>query len=183
MRITLAFALFAVLPLDASGAEWRSTDDSVFSFSVAIEGVATAGEFHQFDVALDLDAANPGDGELVVRVDLRQADLGDPDMNAVLFDPAWLDVGQFREAVFRSEEIISRAAGEYLANGTLDLKGNLRPVSVPFHWEAVGGDGRMSAQLVLARTDFEVGSGEWASDDVIGIEVTLTFDIRLHGSD
>jgi len=181
MRIVQVIVLLTVLPLDASSEEWRSTDDSELSFSVAIEGVATAGEFHQFDVALDFDPASPGDGELVVRVDLRQADLGDPDMNAVLVDPAWLDVGQYREAVFRSEEIIARSAGEYVANGMLDLKGNMRPVSVPFHWETIGGDGRMTGQLVLVRTDFEVGSGEWASDEVIGIEVTLTFDVQLNG--
>ena len=162
-----------------SAAQWQSAGDSEFTFTVQIEGVATSGNFGGFAVTLDFDPTLPEKGELVVRVDLRKADLGDPDMNAVLFDPAWFDVGQFREAVFRSEDIVERSPGEYTASGMLDLKGTMRPVSVPFTWRAVGEAAAMDGQLTLQRTDFDVGSGEWAGDDAIGVDVTLTFAIAL----
>jgi polyisoprenoid-binding protein YceI len=101
--------------------DWHSTGDSQFGFEATFEGVATPGEFRKFAVELDFDPASPDNGRLRVTVDLAAADMGDPDMNAVLFEPAWFDIGRFAVAVFESGEITERSPGMFLASGTLDL--------------------------------------------------------------
>ncbi len=112
-------------------------------------------------------------------VDLRTADMGDPDMNAVLFDPAWFDVGQFTEAVYESDNLSQTSPGEYVAAGTLNLKGISKTIDVPFSWTQLDDAASMRGQFVLRRTDFDVGSGEWATDDAIGVDVSLAFVVQL----
>lgn len=177
--IGIGCLLIISLPAMAIAAEWQGAKDSEFTFEVAFEGVPTPGEFKEFDVDLDFDPASPESGKLRVTVNLKAADMGDPDMNDVLFDPAWLDVEQFTEAVFVSDAITEQAPGEFVATGTLDLKATVKTVAVPFSWTSSGDQATMQGNLILQRTDFDVGSGEWATDDAIGIDVTLDFTAQL----
>ena len=110
---------------------------------------------------------------------LAGADMGDPDMNTIIADPVWFDVASFPQAVFESDRIEQTGLGEFVATGILNLKGISQDVAVPFSWSDDGLRGDMRGQFALQRIDFNVGSGEWASGDAIGIEVQLQFDIRL----
>lgn len=179
MRNTLLCWFLIGLTMPAYSAEWCSHADSEFSFATTIEGAASSGQFQKFLVDLDFDPTIPGEGRLRVTVDLRAADMGDPDMNAVLFDPAWFDVSQFTEAVYESTDLAQASPGQFIATGTLNLKGADKPVNVPFSWTSDGDNATMQGQFLLRRTDFNVGSGEWATDESIGIDVTLTFSIQL----
>ena len=177
MRHALIAVLWLALP--AYAAEWRSTAASEFTFRVTFEGEPIAGEFRDFEVSLELDPACLDAAALLVRVDLRAADMGDPDMNDVLFDAAWFDTQQFAAAVFASDAITEHAPGQFIATGMLDLKGTVRRVTVPFSWTHSGDAATMQGRFVVKRTDFEVGSGEWATDDAIGIDVELDFTVHL----
>jgi len=182
MRGCLLSSIFVILSLPVCAAEWHATDGSEFFFTTTFEGVPTPGEFRKFDVYFDFDPDDPGAGELCVRVDLNGADMGDPDMNAVLFDPAWFDLEQFSQAFFISDEIKLLSPGQFLVVGKLNLKGTVQTVEVPFLWAGSGHEAMMRGEFVLQRIDFNVGSGEWANDDAIGIDVVLRFTIQLvHG--
>lgn len=182
-RATALIVACLVMAFPAQADEWRSKEGSRFGFETTFEGVAMPGEFAKFAVAFSFDPARPGDGCLRVTVDLAAADMGDPDMNAVLYEPAWFDTQQFAAAIFTSSEIVELAPGEFLAKGTLDLKGIREPVEVPFAWDRTGDVAVMTGELELDRTRFDVGSGEWASGDAIGIEVKLSFRVQLEPAD
>jgi polyisoprenoid-binding protein YceI len=183
----MRFILYLFLSLGLAGAadadHWRSANEARLSFITTFEGESIAGEFRQFDVALEFDPAVPDAGTLEVTVDLTAADMGDPDINEVLMDPAWLDVAQFSEAVFVSEAIRMLGPDEFQATGILDLKGTRKTVVVPFTWSSSGDAARMCGRFDITRTDFGVGSGEWATDEAIGLEVNLSFDVRLERRD
>lgn len=178
-RATVLIVVCLVMVFPAQADEWRSKAGSRFGFETTFEGVAMPGDFAKFAVALSFDPARPVDGSLRVTVDLAAADMGDPDMNAVLYEPAWFDTQQFAAALYTSSEIVERSPGQFLAKGTLDLKGIREPVEVPFAWERSGDAAVMTGELTLDRTRFDVGSGEWASGDAIGIEVKLSFTVQL----
>jgi polyisoprenoid-binding protein YceI len=178
MRFTLLFLLlFVAVPSQA--AEWRMLSDSEFMFEAIFEGSAAPGRFEQFDLDLEFDPANPGAGRLRVTVSLAGADMGDPDINTIIADPIWFDAGHFPQAVFESERIEAGAPGEFVATGVLDLKGISQTVVVPFTWSEQGARADMRGEFVLQRIDFNVGSGEWATGDAIGIDVRLQFDLVL----
>ena len=63
--------------------------------------------------------------------------------------------------------------------GTLRLKGIARPVEVPFAWTGTADAATMEGELTVGRSDFGIGTGEWARTDVIGAEVKLRFRLRL----
>lgn len=177
-RIVL-FALLIGTSLPAVASEWRSTEGSEFTFEVAFEGAPLSGYFREFNVVLKCDAACPESGSLRVTVNLKAADMGDPDMNEVLLDPAWLAVEQFTEAIFCSDSIARQAPGEFVATGSLNLKGTVKDIAVPFAWASSGVQATMQGKFVLQRTDFDVGSGEWATDASIGTAVALRFAVQL----
>jgi len=178
-RLLPVALLCCALVTPAHSDEWRSNDASEFHFEATIERVATPGEFRRFVVEFHFDAARPDDGRLEVNVDLGAADMGDPDMNAVLYDSAWFDTANFATAVFTSEDIVLQAPGEFVARGELDLKGRRVPVDVPFRWTESGDTAGMQGTLQLDRRDFDVGSGEWSSDETIGVQVKLSFAVQL----
>ena len=173
----IVLLLLAVIP--AQAADWQSQSDGKLTFEVTFEGVSTLGEFQRFDVKLKFDPKQLDTSRLRVTVDLSAADMGDPDMNAGIADKDWFDVGKFPKAVFESERIDARAPGKFVATGTLSLKGVSKPVTVPFSWSEKGKSANMRGEFVVPRTGFNVGSGEWATSDPIGIDVKLRFDVSL----
>jgi len=181
----LFLLLFVAVPSQA--AEWRMLSDSEFTFEATFEGSAAPGRFEQFDLDLEFDPANPGAGRLRVTVSLAGADMGDPDINTIIANPIWFDAGHFPRAVFESERIETGAPGEFVATGVLDLKGISQTVVVPFTWSEdssqKGARADMRGEFVLQRLDFNVGSGEWATADAIGIDVRLQFDLALERSE
>ena len=62
---------------------------------------------------------------------------------------------------------------------SLCVQDRRRPVSVPFQWRESGGRANMRGELVLDRTRFDVGSGEWATGEPIGTGVRVSFDVTL----
>jgi len=179
MRKLAAGILLVCLAAIAARAEWYEDAGSNFSFATTFEGEPIRGNFTSFRVDLDFDPADVADASLTVTVDLAGADMGDPDMNAVLHDEAWFDVANHASAEFSSEDIRSSAPGEFIASGTLELKGVRRPLDVPFSWEQDGAGAVMRGEVTLRRTDFDVGTGEWATGDAIGLEVRLDFELRM----
>ncbi|MDJ0758407.1 MAG: YceI family protein [Woeseiaceae bacterium] len=169
----LAFLL--LIPMASLAEAWTSDSDGSFGFEATFEGDPLPGEFKAFSVSWSDEA-------LTVTVDLAGSDMGDGEMNAILHDPTWLAVGQFASAVFSATDVSCGENGECRANGELELKGAKQPVEVPFAWAEDGDSATMQGELSLDRTAFDVGSGEWASGDSIGVDVKLNFDINLKRS-
>ncbi|MDX1500557.1 MAG: YceI family protein [Woeseiaceae bacterium] len=179
-RLLLAALLH---PGIVAAADWCSTGAGDFSFETRFEGEKLPGEFRDFDVTFRFDPNRPEDAELEVTVNLKAADMGDPEMNAVLFAPEWFDTERFGQAVFTSTRVEPEGDDGYAAKGTLQLKGKRGAVTVPFSWQGGGGQARMQGVFELRRTRFDVGTGEWADDDAIGLDVKLAFDIELEHCD
>lgn len=182
MRVLLCAALL-IAPATSSATEWCSFDTSKLVFQTTFEGEALPGEFGRFDVKLDFDPGRLADASLHVAVDLTAADMGDEDMNDVLFDAAWLNVDKYPEAVYTSDTIAAHSKDTYVAEGALQLKGINGKVSVPFTFRCSGEDAKMRGEVVLRRTDFGVGTGEWSTGDSIGLDVRVSFEVRLRPCD
>ncbi len=178
-----SFIVFLLAAMPAQATEWQMGSGGEFTFEVTFEGVGTQGKFKRFDVMLKFDPKKLDTSRLRVSVDLTAADMGDPDMNAGIADPDWFDVAKYPQAVFESERIEARAPGKFVATGILNLKGINKPVAVPFSWSEKGNRANMRGEFIVQRTGFNVGSGEWATGDPIGIGVKLRFDVPLKRAD
>lgn len=161
-------------------------DESHFYFEVRAEDSPVQGEcspvqgeFRQFRLELDLDANQQDKASLKVSVDLGGADLTDDDINAAIAGADWFAVADFPRAVYTSNNIWKDKDTVYHSRGTLKVKGISRPVSFPFTFNESATGARMTGEFILFRTDFDVGTGEWAGNDPISTDVRLWFDLNL----
>lgn len=163
----------------ALGEEWRMRDAGELAFEPTWEGQAVPGRFGSFDASLDTGDGGIAGSTLTVTVQLESADMDDPDINEAIAGAEWFAVDEFPVATFTSDAIEAVPDGGYVASGHLDLKGARLPVEVPFQWSESDGRAEMSGELVIDRTRFDVGSGEWASGDTIGTAVRVRFKVAL----
>lgn len=160
--------------------EWKMVPaDSRLQFIITYEKQAAPGVFKQFDTRLKFDAERPAASQLVVIVAIPSADMDSAEVNDGIRAPEWFDFAGFPQAEFRASDIRRTDAGRYVARGTLKLKGVQREVAVPFTWARSGDTATMEGDVTLNRLAFNVGTGEWAAGDVIGLDVKVKFKVKL----
>lgn len=190
--LALALGVFCSL---STATDWQSdASQSQLSYAVSFEQLPLNGQFKEFSV--DYTPRQ----KLRVVVDISSVDMGNSDINDAIRDADWFDIKQHSQAVFFSDNINAVGEGEFMAKGTLQLKGIKKPVSVPFSWtpsistsssstsssstpatstKEPTRAAKMSGKLTLSRSDSAIGSQEWASGDQIGIDVSVSFDVQM----
>jgi polyisoprenoid-binding protein YceI len=159
--------------------QWQSVlTNSELMYQVTFQGLPIEGRFTQFSV--DYSPAE----KLLVKVGVGSADMSDDELNSEISGSDWFDTGRFGEAVFSSESLTATSDSneEFIAAGSLNLKGVSEPVNVPFVWKQDTQNpdrATMSGQLVLKRSDFSIGIGDWSSGDQIGIDVSVSFTVEM----
>jgi polyisoprenoid-binding protein YceI len=177
MRRTAGLLVAMLAAAGALAGEWQMQGDGQLLFEATWEGAAVPGRFHDFEVRLDTVDGDIAGATLTVTVKLDSADMDDPDINEAIAGAEWFAVSEHPVATYTSESIEAGADGGYVAEGYLDLKGVRLPVSVPFQWSESDGRAQMRGELVIDRTRFDVGSGEWATAEPIGMDVRVSFNV------
>jgi polyisoprenoid-binding protein YceI len=166
--------------IPAHAADWAMDKKvSKLQFVVQYEGTPIVGEFRQFETGLRFDPRHPEQGHLHVTVSVASADMKSADINSAIRATEWFDAAQFPRGKFDSGRITRDRPNAYIARGTLSLKGVGHAITVPFTWQEKDGFATMTGHLDLKRTAFKIGTGEWADDSTIGLEVEVRFDVRL----
>lgn len=173
---TLAL-LFAASP--AFAAQW--TVDMAKSH-LKFQGTQTGGkpfegEFSRFMAAITFDPQDLGAASAHVEVDLKSANSGDRQRDAMMQMKDWLDVRANDKAVFQTTGFKKRDDGSYAAEGNLTLKGVTKPVILPFTLEIDGNTAHAMGQLVLHRSDFGLGGEKYADDKYVGKDVNVIVDL------
>jgi len=160
--------------------QWQSVPkNSQLNYEVSFQGLPIEGRFSQFSV--DYIATE----KLLVKVAVASADMSDDELNSEIVGVDWFDAGRFGEAVFSSDDLaaVSNSKENFIAEGSLKLKGVAEPVNVPFVWQPDSQNpdrATMSGQLILKRSDFSIGIGDWSSGEQIGIDVGVSFTVVMH---
>ena len=163
-----------------AAADWKmDAATSRLEFTATFERAPAPGVFRQFDARLRFDAEQPAASSLEVTIDVKSVDMKVADVNKAIAGAEWFDFARFPQARFRAAEIRRVDASRYLARGTLVLKGVEESVEVPFTWTRSADAARMEGELVVKRSAFGIGTGEWAATNVIGADVRVRFDLRL----
>ena len=157
-------------------------DDRYLKFTMTYEGTPSTGEFTDFSAKAAFHPDNLEAACLDVTVNTPSADIGSEDLNAELPGPDWFATDEHPRAHFFSDDISLYPESddhEYVAEGTLSLKGNTETISLPFNWEQADNTAVLSGQTEVSRLDFDIGSGEWADTDAIGETVVLEYSTRF----
>jgi len=152
-------------------------DKSDLTFSGIQEDVRFTGTFTDYIVQVSLDPTTPETGQIRVTVDTGSAITGDSERDNALPGKDWFNTKAYPKAVFTSESIsqIGRETNRFVAEGDLRLKSTTLPVSLPFTLEMNGSFATARGQLTLDRSQFDVGSGNYATDQWIAYPVEVDF--------
>lgn len=177
--------LVAVLACAAAGGAaaapgWTlRTLDSRLAFTAVQAGAEFEGQFARFEADIRFDEADLASSRFEVRIHTGSVDTGESRRDGILRGEEFFWVERHPDALFEAIDF-SRSGGDFLARGTLSLRGVSRPVPVRFTFERLpDGGARLTGSAELNRLDFGVGQGEWKSTQWIGARVGISFSLRL----
>ncbi len=164
--------------------EWDIEDDaSSLKFSATQYGSAFTGSF-DFDGEIYFDPEKLDASSVAIEVNISTFESGSSDRDQQALSEDWFHEKEFPRSVFVADSFSVVADGEadYIANGTLTVRGVSLDVALPFSLafgENEEGErtARMTGEITLQRLDFKVGQGQWESTDAIGNDVKISIDL------
>ena len=172
-------ALASIVTGAAQAADWN-VDKAMSSvgFSAEQQGSRFNGRFETFDAMIAFDPGDPASGKIVGTVVTDTVNTRDHDRDAALTDRDWFDSANFPEARFESESVSAQGDGSFEARGQLTLKGNTKPATLRFTFDASGSSAQFDGQMAINRFDFDVGEG-WNDTSWVGQNVDVQVKLSL----
>lgn len=156
--------------LEQPSSDWQVRDGEI-AISVTQFGSEVTGSFADWTAAITFDpeASGPVLGHVTTRINIASLTLGSVTQQAM--GPDFFAAETFPTAEFDAD-IVPAPDNRYAAEGTLRIKGNDVPVTLPFSLRIEDGLARMEGQLQLDRRDFGIG-------DNLGDEQNLAFAVEV----
>ena len=178
-RFVLALGLLAAPSAPALAAAWTvDPDASRVGFVFTQAGAENEGRFETFEAEIDFDPEAPEAGRVRAVIDVGSITTGNPERDATVQGAEWLGAEAHPEAVFEGRGFEPTGDGAYELPGRLTLKGvtqdAILPVTISVEDERATAEGT----ITIDRTDFEVGTGQWAAGSVVGKEVKIVLDLE-----
>ncbi len=176
--IRAAILAVAMTAAPAMASQWVVVPaKSAIGFSPDFNGKPIDGRFQKFSAAIRFDPAKLAEARVDATIDLASATTSDKSVNASLPSADWFDVKKSATARFTSTSILQVKPGQYLAKGTLALRGVAVPVALPFTLTITGDTAVMQGQANLDRRSFKIGMESDGSGSWVGYNVPITVRI------
>ncbi|MGH9155438.1 MAG: YceI family protein [Acidimicrobiales bacterium] len=142
------------------------------------------GRFGRFSGTIT-SGTKPLDAGVEATIDIDSIDTNDPQRDAHLRSPDFLDAERYPTAVFASRRI-RQAGADYVVDGDLTLHGVTRPVELRLEFNGVGGDpyggtrAGFSATIEISRREFGVDISIPLANGgvVVGDKITINLEIE-----
>jgi polyisoprenoid-binding protein YceI len=179
MRGTLVIlaGLFAATSASAAQHWTVNPAKSRLGFAVAWSGEPFKAVFRSWKADIDFDSADLAHSRALITIDLGSETSSDPETDDGIKGAEGFAASQFPTATFRTTTFTHKTGNRYAAAGTLSIKGVSRAITLPFTLTLSGNTAHIIGKAQVIRTDFEVGTGEWAKPDPVAREVTVNVDL------
>ncbi|MFU8858854.1 MAG: YceI family protein [Cyclonatronaceae bacterium] len=154
---------------------------STVKFQVRHFFTPVPGTFDEFDGMVRFDPNNLEGSSIDVNIAVSSVNTNNSDRDEHLRSDDFFNVAGFPEMHFKSNTIRQTGENTYVADGQLTIRDVTRDIELPFEFlgamehpmrdnTTVAG---FRAEYKLMRTDFGVGSGNWAMTAVVGDEISI----------
>jgi polyisoprenoid-binding protein YceI len=175
-------AVFA-LALTASGSalagNW-SVDyaKSKLGFTVQWSNEPFSAGFKSWKADIQFDPADLAHAHADVTIEMGSEASDESEFDSGLRGAIGFETQQFPTAHFVATNFTHKAGNDYVAKGSLTIRGVAKPVTLPFTLVITGRSAHMTGSAQVMRLDYGVGSeGEWAADTPVSHAVTVTIDL------
>ena len=170
--------MLATAPVLAADYAQAPGAGSILVFATKYDGEVFTGSFPGFATKLSFDPANPAAGSLDVVIPLAGAKSGNSDRDSTLQGKDFFNVAQYAQARYSANGFRALGNNQYAADGTLELHGASKPVTLTFTWTP-GAQPVLAGKATVKRLDFGVGGGDWADTKLIPDETAISTIVRL----
>lgn len=179
MRRLFATLLLATLFAHPASAGGWSVDyaKSRLGFNVQWSNEPFSAEFKSWKADIDFDPADLAHARAAVTIDMASEASDEEEFDNGLRGVFGFEVSQFPTAQFLATHFTHKTGNDYVATGTLTIRGVTRPVTLPFTLTITGKTAHAAGAAQIMRLDFNVGEGEWAGDTPVSHAVTVTIDL------
>lgn len=188
----LAVSIFAVSSLAMvkfAATSWTiDKAHSAVNFKVTHFFTPVNGEFKDYEATVNFDPENLEESMIDVKIMVNSIDTENERRDGHLKTADFFNAEKWPHITFKSDNIEKTGDNQFVANGKLTIKDVTKDVALPFTLLGVMDNPMKEGTLVagiqastaLDRTDYKVGTGDWASDAVIGDEVTVDLNLELN---
>jgi cytochrome b561/polyisoprenoid-binding protein YceI len=170
--------LLALFAMPAGAADWQvDSGKSTLGFVGNFSGQKFDGHFKSWQAEISFDPAQPAAGHAKIQIDMTSAVTGDRQRDQALPDNDWFNAKKVPQAQFEAVSFTAKGGNAYEATGQLTIRGVTKPVTLPFTLDIAGDQAHAKGQLEIIRTDYGVGQGEWADGSMVGLQVTIVFEV------
>src|SRR5579859_7128034 len=174
----LLLASGLTLAHSASATEWTvDPAKSDLGFLATQSGRQFEGRFKSWQAEIEFDKSDLSKARAHVLIDMASASTADRQRDSSLPGSDWFNTKQFPKATFEAANFTSKGGDKYEAVGTLEIRGIKKNVTLPFTLDFTGDDAHAVGKLDIVRSDYGVGQGEWVDGSVVGLNVSITFDL------
>jgi polyisoprenoid-binding protein YceI len=162
----------------AKATPWKLEKGGRLGFSADYSGEAIKGSFGRWDAKIVFDPEDLAGSSIRATIDLASVESGDSQRDDMLRSDSFFGVGSNPSAQYVSTSIRETGEGRYVANGTLTLHGQRKPVALRFSLKIDGDKATASGSAMLQRLTFGVGEVEWSATDQLKDAVGVDFNFR-----
>lgn len=149
-----------------------AVEQGTLGISVLQLGAAVEGSFADWTAAIDF-AETPTDGTHgTVEVTIAIGSLTLGSVTGQALGPEYFDAETHPTAVFAADILPGAAPGQYLAQGTVTLKGATLPVTLNVDLTIDGDVATMTGETTMDRRDYDIGASQ--SEGNLGFDVGVT---------
>jgi cytochrome b561/polyisoprenoid-binding protein YceI len=154
------------------------TSASSIGFAGTHTTSAFSGQFTQWraDIRFGPDAL--ANSSVDVRIQTGSAQVDNRQYTATLREAEWFGPDQFPEARFRANRFRAISGDRYEAIGTLQIKGQEIPITLPFRLQITGNTATMSATVNLDRVANGLGLSSDPDADWVSRQIAVTINVR-----
>ena len=174
----LAISLLSVFATPSLAAHWNvDAAKSKLGFTVQWSNELFSARFDNWKANIDFDPANLAASHADVTIATGSEASDETDFDSGLKGVQGFAAAQFPSAHFVTKSFTHKSGNDYVADGTLTLKGITKEVSLPFTLAINGKQAHMVGTAHLLRTDFGIGQGQWAAPTPVSHDVAVNIDI------
>lgn len=179
MLPVLALLVFAGNAQAADVPHWNMVpEQSSLGFTAIQNNAPVKGSFTDFKTEIAFAPDDLLNSHVKVTVKTASVKTSYNDMTTTLKGEEWFYPEAFPDAVFEASKFTHTGGKEYVADGSLNLRGKIMPARLVFTLvEYTSARAQAKGSAHLSRTGFGIGQGEWASSDALKDDIEVTFDI------
>lgn len=146
------------------------------------------GSFKEYSGEFYLDPENITEATMNFTVQVKSIDTDNKKRDNHLMSADFFNADKYPIIQFQSQRIEKTGENKYLVHGDLTIRDVTKKVALPMTFKGVMKHPMMkntkimglSFNTTIDRTDYNVGTGDWAATAVVGDEVDVNIDLELN---